>query len=110
MSGTFQCPDCQREFKYGNRRTHESRANWRGYMLRKHKCEPQQEKGQLAVITNVLVRLQIPRGRSYQSHHDVEGWICGACQKGTLPEATIGAKCPSCDAEVIAIGGRAPAK
>ncbi len=39
MGGTFECPVCGRVFKYGNQRTHESRANWRLYVLRRHRCE-----------------------------------------------------------------------
>jgi hypothetical protein len=37
---TFTCEECGREFKYGNRRTPQSRRNWRKYILGRHICKP----------------------------------------------------------------------
>ena len=34
---TFDCPDCGRTFKYGNRVSQQSRANWRRYVLERHR-------------------------------------------------------------------------
>lgn len=54
-SPTFACPDCGKLFKFGNRRTQESRRNWALYLLGRHACRR-------ATLEDRSIRT--PRGKS----------------------------------------------